>query len=187
MNIYVIIFIAFALAIDAFAVSLGAGAYFKQTTLRQKFRLSFHFGLFQFLMPIIGWLAGAEISKYIENYDHWIALGILSFIGLNMIRNALKNAEERIDKDITKGLSLISLSIATSIDALAIGFGVGVINESIIFPAIIIGIIAASMSLAGIKLGEILSLKFGKIMEIIGGCILILIGINIVLEHLKLL
>ena len=187
MNILLIILIAFALAIDAFAVSLGAGAYFRETTARQKFRLSFHFGLFQLIMPIIGWLAGSGLSKFIENFDHWLALGILSIIGINMIRNSMKKQEEKINKDISRGFSLISLSVATSIDALAVGFSIGIINVSIFLPAIIIGIVAASMTLIGIKLGEILSLKFGKTMEIIGGCILILIGLNIVLEHLKLL
>jgi manganese efflux pump family protein len=134
-------------------------------------------------MPIIGWFAGAEVAKLISSLDHWIALSILSLIGINMVYNAIKKQEDKIEKDITRGVSLISLSIATSIDALAVGFSIGIIKVEILFPAIIIGFVASAMSLIGIKIGEILSIKFGKAMEIFSGCILILIGIYIVFEH----
>ena len=176
--------IAFALAIDAFAVSFAAGAYFGRATQRQKFRLSFHFGLFQFLMPIIGWIAGSEVVKIIENFDHWLALLILVIIGGKMIFDSIANGTHVLNKDISKGLSLINLSIATSLDALAVGFSLGIVNSDIIIPSIIIGIVAASMSLVGIKSGEKLSSFFGRKIAIIGGIVLILIGLHIVLDHL---
>lgn len=181
-----IIFIAFALAIDAFAVSLAAGSYFGRANGHQKFRLSFHFGLFQFMMPIIGWFAGSEIVSVIEDFDHWIAFAILLIIGAKMIKDSISGEEGRINKDISKGFSLINLSIATSIDALAVGFGIGILQGDILFPSIVIGIVAASMSLLGIKLGERISHKFGGRVAAFGGAILILIGTNIVFEHLEL-
>jgi putative Mn2+ efflux pump MntP len=181
-----IFFIAFALAIDAFAVSFAAGSYFGKATAHQKFRLSFHFGLFQFFMPIAGWLAGSEIVTVIEDYDHWIACIILFIIGAKMIKDAISGEEGRISKDISKGFSLINLSVATSIDALAVGFGIGILKGDILFPSVIIGIVAASLSLVGIKLGERISLKFGSRVAAFGGVILILIGLNIVFSHLNL-
>jgi len=183
MSVLYIILIALAPAMDAFAVSLAAAAYFGKATKRQKFRLSFHFGLFQFLMPLLGWFLGSRIERYIAEIDHWIAFGILAAIGVKMCYDAL-NEEKTINKDISKGWSLVMLSLATSIDALAVGFGFGVINTGIFIPAAIIGIVAAIMSLIGIKLGEILSVRFGAKFALIGGIILILIGLNILREHL---
>lgn len=184
MNLHFIILIALALAMDAFAVSLAAGAYFGKTTRRQKFRLSFHFGLFQFFMPIVGWLLGSEIIDFVSNFDHWIAFLILAIIGSKMIYDALKSDDYKIKTDISKGYKLIILSLATSIDALAVGFSFGIINSEIIIPAIVIGLVASLMSLLGIKLGERISVKFGDSITISGGIILILIGLNILREHL---
>ena len=186
MNYTYIILIALALGIDAFAVSFSAGAFFGKSTGRQKFRLSFHFGLFQFFMPIIGWAAGKSIVDYISVYDHWIAFAILLLIGGKMIYDSLTGGEELIDKDISKGLTLISLSLATSIDALAVGFSLGIIDGFIFIPSLIIGIVAATMSLIGIKLGEKMSELFGNKIAIFGGIVLIAIGLHIVLEHLEL-
>ena len=185
MSYFTIFIIAFVLAIDAFAVSFSAGAYFGKADKHQRFRLSFHFGLFQFLMPVLGWFAGIEIVEYIEFFDHWVAFAILLIIGLKMIWDALKNNDEIIENDISKGWTLISLSIATSIDALAVGFSLGIINSEIFLPSIIIGIVAAIMSLIGIKMGELLSSKFGSRISAFGGIVLILIGINIIAEHLN--
>jgi len=186
MSFLEIVFISLALALDAFAVSIAGGAYFVKPTARQKFRLSFHFGLFQFIMPIIGWLIGSRIVDLLKDYDHWIALIVLFAIGAKMIIDSFKGAEERIERDISKGMTMVALSIVTSIDALAVGFSFGIIGSEIIFPSIIIGITAATMSLIGIKLGQFLSNKFGNHVILIGGIILILIGLNIVREHLHL-
>jgi putative Mn2+ efflux pump MntP len=186
MEIFYIIPIAFALAIDAFAVSVAAGSYFGKTSSRQKFRLSFHFGLFQFAMPIAGWFAGAEIVGILADFDHWLAFGILAAIGGKMLADSFSSKTDIIDKDITRGLTLVGLAVATSIDALAVGFGMGIIQAEILFPSIIIGIVAAAMSLIGIKFGEKLSLRFGKRLQALGGIVLILIGMEIVAEHIGL-
>jgi len=112
--------IALGLAMDAFAVAIGAGLQLCQVTRRQTFRLAWHFGLFQAFMPVLGWLAGLTLVAYIAPVDHWIAFGLLAFIGGKMIHEAFGRPEEHADAcDPTKGWRLVMLSIATSIDALA--------------------------------------------------------------------
>jgi len=185
MNYYFVILIAFALAMDAFAVSMAGSAYMGKASRRQKFRLSFHFGLFQFLMPIIGWFFGTSIVDINKSFDHWLAFIILLSVGLKIIYDSFKPETERIIKDISKGYSLVTLSVATSIDALAVGFSFGIMGTDIILPSIIIGVVASSMSLIGIKLGEELSHRFGEKAAIAGGVILIFIGLNILREHLE--
>ncbi len=187
MDFITLLFIAFALALDAFAVSLSTGAYLVKADARQTFRMAFHFGLFQFLMPIIGWLAGSTFASLIESVDHWIAFGLLGIIGGHMIWNAFSNEDDVIRKDMTKGWALMSLSVATSIDALAVGLSLSCINVQIIGPAVLIGVIAGLMSLLGIRLGERVSHAFGTHMEYIGGIILVLIGSRILLEHLRII
>ena len=186
MDLLVVIFIAFALAMDAFAVCLSAAAYLGNLSSRQRFRLSFHFGLFQTGMTMLGWIAGSTVVRFIQNYDHWVALGILGFIGIKMVETGIRKSGEHVSKDITKGLSLISLSVATSIDALAVGFSLGIIRKEVVLTSILIGLVAAGMSILGIILGEKLSDKFGDKISILGGVILILIGLNILREHLQL-
>lgn len=187
MNFVFIIFIAFALALDAFAVSVAAAAFLGQLGGRQKFRLSFHFGLFQFMMPLLGWLAGSNIVRYIARYDHWIAFTILAVIGVKMIVDANHPEMRHFSKDITRGWSLVTLSVATSIDALAVGFSIGIIKDHILLPAVIIGLVAAGMSLIGMKLGILLSQKFGQKISVVGGIVLILIGFHIVVDHTGIL
>lgn len=184
MDPLTLLFIAFALGIDAFAVSLSTGAYLVRADRRQTFRMSFHFGLFQALMPVIGWAAGTGFVDMIRDVDHWVAFGLLAVIGGRMILNSLRPGATRIVKDVTRGWSLVSLSIATSIDALAVGLSLSLINVHIVFPAVVIGIVAGLMSLIGIRLGERVSRIAGTHMEFIGGVILILIGVRIVVEHL---
>jgi putative Mn2+ efflux pump MntP len=182
MDLPTLVLIAFALGIDAFAVSLSAGAYLIRADARQIFRLSFHFGLFQFMMPILGWLAGAELAQVIRDLDHWVAFGLLALIGGKMIKESLQETE-RLKNDVTRGWSLVALSIATSIDALAVGFSLSLIGARIVFPAVLIGVVASLMSLVGVRLGERVSGIFGRRVEFIGGVVLILIGLRIVVEH----
>lgn len=184
MTIVEILFIAIALGLDAFAVSVAAGAYFKKASINQKFRLAFHFGLFQFAMPIIGWLSGAIIEKYISSFDHWIVFAILSLIGGKMIKDGLSGNDEILNKDISKGIALIALSLATSIDALAIGFSIALIKEDIFLISIIIGITAAIMTLIGIRIGEKASAHFNGKALILGGVILCIIGLKVLLDHM---
>lgn len=186
LEVFVIVslFVAFALALDAFSVAVGAGVYYRKATKRQKFRLSFHFGLFQFLMPIIGWFIGEQAVGIFKHFDHWIAFAILFFLGIKIIWESSKVAVRKVNEDISRGWKLIGLSIATSLDALAVGFGLSLLDGQIFVMAIIIGIVAASMTYIGIHLGERLSYRFEKFAGILAGSILIIIGTQIVLNHL---
>ena len=184
MSVLEILFIAIGLAMDASAVSLVAAASGYANDKRAAFRLSFHFGLFQFLIPVLGWILGRTIVDHISSVDHWVAFGLLTIVGVRMIRSGIKSSEQNIRKDPSRGLTLIMLSIATSIDALAIGLSLAMLEVDIWYPSIIIGIVTAALSLAAIKLGNQLGILFGKRMEFIGGAILIAIGFRILLSHL---
>jgi putative Mn2+ efflux pump MntP len=179
MGNFEIIVIAIGLAMDAFAVSLGVSASRGNMSIRPTFRLSFHFGLFQFIMPVIGWLVGYEIVDYLK-LNIWIAFGLLLFVGTRMILSGIRNHPMEKRQDLTKGLSLIILSLATSIDALAIGFSLAMLKLDIWYPSVIIGVITAMLSLLAIYLGKKLNTRFGNRMEVIGGIILLVIGFKIV-------
>ncbi|HPZ07826.1 MAG TPA: manganese efflux pump MntP family protein [Candidatus Eremiobacteraeota bacterium] len=184
MDLFSLLFIAFALAMDAFAVAISTGIILKQITFRQFFRLSFHFGFFQFLMPVIGWLAGLTVQEIIRSYDHWIAFLLLLFIGIKMIYEAFHEEYEDKNPDPTKGLNLVVLSVATSIDALAVGFSLALLRIDIWFPSLLIGIVAMIMTFLGMNLGKKVGLFFGKRISIMGGIILCIIGIKILISHI---
>ncbi|MDO9349472.1 MAG: manganese efflux pump MntP family protein [Anaerolineales bacterium] len=184
MHLFEVFLIALSMAMDAFAVCLGAGTSAQTSGPRPTFRLSFHFGLFQFIMPVIGWLAGTTIVNYIADYDHWVAFGLLAFVGIRMIRSGFDSSNESHKNDPSRGWSLILLSIAVSIDALAIGLSLALIGVTIWYPAVVIGVVTGLVSWLGLRLGNVLGGKFGKRMEIAGGIVLILIGARIVLSHL---
>lgn len=176
--------IALALAMDAFAVALGTGMNLATLTGRHLFRLGFHFGLFQALMPIIGWLAGIGLQQKIAAWDHWIAFGLLASVGGHMLWEARSEAHEEKDlKDPTRGLSLVILSVATSIDALAVGFSLSVLGVSIWTPALVIGLVAGALTVAGMLLGRRVGDRWGPRVEVLGGLILIGIGLKILAEH----
>ncbi len=182
--------IAVALAMDAFAVSIATGVSLKDVSFRQTFRLSWHFGLFQALMPIIGWRAGLSIHTYIESYDHWVAFSLLSFVGINMIRKTFQHDKyEGQKKDPTKGMTLVILSVATSIDALAVGLSISMLNVSIWIPALIIGIVAGIFTIIGLQIGKRIGsvVRLSRYIETIGGIVLLAIGLNILHEHGALL
>ena len=186
MEFIKILAIAVALAMDAFAVSIATGVNLKNVNSRQMFRLSWHFGLFQALMPIIGWSAGLSIRSHIEHYDHWIAFGLLALVGGHMIKEAFQDGKaEKPIKDYTKGITLVMLSVATSIDALAVGFSLSLLKISIWMPALIIGIVAGIFTLIGMRIGERIGAakRLSFYAETIGGVILIGIGLNILHEH----
>jgi putative Mn2+ efflux pump MntP len=181
-----ILLVAAALAMDAFVVSMAVGLHLSgrgAITPRQYFRLGFHFGFFQFLMPIFGWLAGTTVRVYIEAFDHWLAMGLLSYIGIKMIREAGRS-EEYSTKDPTRGMSLVVLSVATSIDALAMGLSLALLGIGIIYPSVIIGIVASLFTLVGLVLGRRIGLRWRGRVALVGGLILIGIGLKILLEHL---
>ena len=169
---------------DAFAVAIGVGLTLPRLSFRAIFRLSFHFGFFQFLMPILGYLAGLTVQKWLAPFDHWLAWALLSLIGSKMIYESFRNDSAPTKTDPTRGLSLILLSVATSIDALAVGLSMAFLSAKIWLAAAIIGIVAAAMTIVGMFLGRRLGKLFSRKMELIGGLILIAIGIKIVIEHL---
>jgi putative Mn2+ efflux pump MntP len=176
--------IAVGLAMDAFAVSLGIGTNGHARTTRPIFRLSFHMGLFQGLMAVIGWLAGTSIASYISAFDHWLAFGLLGFVGIRMIRSGLGKEEETAKTDPSRGATLMVICIATSIDAMAVGFSMAIVGANIVIPSLVIGVVTLCLSLVGLLAGAFLGKKFGKRMEIAGGLLLLAIGINIVVTHL---
>ncbi len=184
MDLLDILIIAVGLAMDAFTVCLGVGTLGNGTSRRAAFRLSFHFGLFQFLMPVLGWLLGAAVAPFISSVDHWIAFALLAFVGGRMVRSGLDGESEAFRTDPSRGLTLVGLAIATSIDALAVGLSLAMLRINVLYPSLVIGIVTASLSLAGLRIGNGLGTKFGKRMEIAGGLVLILIGVRIVLSHL---
>ena len=178
--------IAVALAMDAFAVAIATGITLKKISARQTFRLAWHFGLFQALMPVIGWYSGVHLLARIERFDHWIAFALLLFVGGKMLVEAFHDDDEqKAVKDPTRALSLVVLSVATSIDALAIGFTLSVLHVSIAYPAIIIGIVAGAFTAFGMHMGARLGSMnhIGRYAEVVGGLVLIGIGINILNEH----
>ncbi len=184
MPILVILLISLSMAMDAVAVCLGAGTLNDCLGPRPTFRLAFHFGLFQFIMPLLGWLAGTTIVSYIASYDHWVAFALLAFVGGRMVRSGFSPEDEKRQADPSRGWTLVLLSIAVSIDALAIGFSIGLMHVSIWYPAVVIGIVTGLMSWLGLAVGNRLSQKFGQRMEIIGGIVLLLIGARILIMHL---
>jgi manganese efflux pump family protein len=137
-------------------------------------------------MPVLGWLAGATVIGFIGQLDHWIAFGLLVYVGINMIRSGLKRSEKASCEDPSRGKNLIILSVATSIDAFAVGLTLGLLKVPVVFPAIFIGLVTFSLSVAGLFLGKKLGEKFGKRMEIVGGIVLIAIGTRILIERLFL-
>jgi manganese efflux pump family protein len=179
-----VLFLALALSIDAFAVSLAAASTGRVSGGRATFRLSFHFGLFQFLMPLIGWAAGQGIAPYIAAFDHWIAFGLLVVIGIKMIHSAVTHDAGRNREDPSRGARLVGLSIATSIDALAVGLTLGFLDIGIWWPSVAIGVVTASVCVLAIVMGKRLHVRFGRTAEAFGGLILIAIALRILLDHL---
>lgn len=176
--------IGIGLAMDAFAVSLGIGTGRQAEGRRAQFRLAFHFGWFQMMMTVLGWLAGSTIAGLINQFDHWIAMALLGYVGGNMIRSGLNPDQESYRCDPSRGKTLIILCVATSIDALAVGLSMAMLKTSVWIPAIIIGVVTFIISGLGLLAGDRLGAKFGKRMEILGGLILIGIGLRVLITHL---
>jgi len=184
MELLTIILLAVGLAMDAFAVSIVTGSIYKELHIRHALRMALFFGGFQSLMPLVGSLAGLGLRGYISAYDHWIAFGLLGLIGGKMIYEAfqIEAAEKKLDPSSL--LILLTLSVATSIDALAVGFTLSLLVSSLAFAVTIIGLITFGLSYAGVSIGK----RFGHFceskIEILGGLILIGIGLKILIEHL---
>lgn len=176
--------IAIGLAMDAFAVSIATGLVLPAVTGRHTFRMAFHFGLFQFLMPVAGWAAGRQLAEALAPMDHWLALGLLGYVGGRMLASAARPGRTDAVADPTRGWTLVGLAVATSLDALAVGFGMAFLNVSILGTAVVIGLVAGAFSAAGILFGGRLGPRAGRWAQVLGGALLILIGLGIVAEHL---
>lgn len=184
MSLYTIFLLAVGLGLDAFSVAIGIGAANHKKSWAPVLRLSFAFGLFQFVMPFIGWLAGSTVVGLIESFDHWIAFALLAVVGGKMIREGFEAESDEGKGDRTRGWPLFLLSIATSIDALAVGFSFSLLKTPIALPAVIIGAVCFVMTAVGMVFGKALKKIFGKKVEIAGGLVLIGIGVKILIEHL---
>lgn len=170
---------AVALGMDAFAVGAAVAAGLNRLTVRNTFRLTWHFGLFQSLMTLIGWFGGAGLSVFLHGMNNWIAFGLLLVLGLNMIREAGKPREQALDFDPTRGWSLVGLSVATSIDALAVGVSLSLIGMTIVKPAVVIGLTALTMTFVAMQLGKKVGGHLGQWAERGGGVVLILVGLRV--------
>lgn len=184
MQLVTITIIALGLAMDAFALSIVSGSAYKQLHIRHAFRIAIFFGGFQAIMPLIGALAGMSIRQYIEPYDHWGAFGLLCAVGLKMICESFKieSAEKNIDPSSI--LVLLVLSVATSIDALAVGITLPLLQISIALAVVIIGLVTFVLSYLGAFIGQKVGHFFEGKIEAVGGLVLICLGVKILLEHL---
>jgi len=185
VSLWTTILVAFGLAMDAFAVSIAAGLAIPKITGRHVFRIAFHFGLFQALMPVVGWLLGAAVARHLAAWDHWIAMALLGFIGSKMLYEAIRGEGQKSCADPTRGARLVTLSVATSIDAFAVGLSLAMLRVSIWQPAVVIGVITAALSTVGILFGSRLGCRWGTRAQIAGGLVLIAIGVRIVISHIS--
>jgi putative Mn2+ efflux pump MntP len=186
MNLFLVIPVALALAMDAFAVSIGLSVFPGGLKRSQGLRLAFFFGLFQFLMPLIGWWTGQGVLHYIQDVDHWVAFGLLFFVGGKMVVDSFRSrsSAKKVLNVPTSGFTMILLSIATSIDAFAVGLSFAAIQQKILYPSIIIGAVAFVTTFVGTKIGPVIGKIAGKRAELLGGLVLIFFGIKILTEHL---
>lgn len=182
MGIITILMIAVGLAMDSLAVSISGGIVMQPFCIRQSMRLALTMGIFQGGMILFGWLLGVSFSCYITAFDHWIAFILLGFLGGKMIYESFEEEETTISSFSTK--TLITLGIATSIDALAVGVSMAFLKTSVYLPALIVGFVTFSLSLLGVITGYRCGKIKGLNVELLGGIILIVIGIKILIEHL---
>ncbi len=184
MGLGAILIIAVGLGMDALSVAVGIGGARRERSWGPTLRLAAGFGLFQFFMPVAGWLAGRTVAGVIAAYDHWIAFLLLAYVGGRMIRGSFRDAESKPLSDPTRGWTLLMLSVATSIDALAVGLSLAFLGTPILYPSAVIGAVCFGMTVAGMRFGERLGRLVGRRMEAVGGLVLIGIGLKILVEHL---
>jgi putative Mn2+ efflux pump MntP len=176
--------VGIGLSMDCFAVALAIGSTIKARILYAASTIALFFGVFQGGMTLLGWGAGVSVIMLISSYDHWVAFILLAIVGGKMIGEGIAGEDQEEPIEIIRFYPLIVLSIATSIDALAVGVSLGVLQTTILLPAVIIGIVCFGISFSGVMLGKRLETVLGDKMEILGGVILILIGVKILYEHM---
>lgn len=186
MNPFSIVLLGFAMSTDAFAAAIGKGAGMTRPRLSQALRVGLIFGTIEAITPVIGWLLGRGASRYIEAWDHWIAFGLLTVLGVHMVYNALRAETEAPADPSRKGglLALALTGLSTSIDALAVGISLAFVNTPIAVVAVVIGLCTFVMVTLGVMLGRMLGAMVGKNAEVLGGLILIGVGAVILYEHL---
>ena len=185
MEHYELLLLAVALGMDAFTVAISEGIRMKTLLPGHALKVALLFGLFQAMMPALGYLAGITVDEYIENIDHWVGLGLLSFIGIRMIRDSARITDNCAPPPgISNTRTLFVLALATSIDALAAGVSLAIQHVAIVPCAAVIGAVTAVMCFVGVMIGHRVGCMFQRRAEILGGIMLILIGVKILLEHL---
>lgn len=185
MGILEILLISIGVAMDAFAVAICKGLAMRKMDWKKAIIIGLYFGIFQALMPVLGYFLGTTFEQFITSIDHWIALVLLSAIGINMVKEAFDKESEECNEDVDVKTMLV-LAVATSIDALAVGITFACLRINIILPIISIGIITFSLSIVGVRIGNKFGDKYKSKSELAGGILLILLGIKILLEHLGL-
>lgn len=183
MHFIEMVLIGFGLAVDASVVAFGTGSSGKIERHTEALRLALYFGFFQFAMPVLGWYMGTTLAPFVMNIDHWIAFTLLALIGLKMLIDSFYPSEEESAGSAGRTRLLI-LAVATSIDALVVGFSLSFLKVDIWYPSIVFGVVTAILSSAGVYGGRYLSSSFGKRMEFFGGVILIVIGFRILYLHI---
>lgn len=186
MEIFEVLLISIGLAMDAFAVSVCKGLSMKKMNWKKAIIIGLYFGIFQALMPVLGYFLGTTFDHFITSIDHWISLILLAGIGINMIKEAFTQDSENCNDKID-AKTMVILSIATSIDALAVGITFACLRVKIILPSISIGLITFTLSIIGVRIGNRFGNKYQSRAEFSGGLILILLGIKILLEHLGII
>jgi putative Mn2+ efflux pump MntP len=184
MNYFVIVLTAIGLSMDAFAVAVAAGSGIIEKRTAQAIRIGLSFGLFQMFMPILGWFLGSRLKPFISVVDHWVVFGILTLVGLKMIRDSFDTSVCENPRALMSGHRLFWLSVATSVDALAVGLSFAFLDYPVLLVASIIGVITFLISTAGVFIGHYCSCLWGRRAELAGGLLLILIGLKILYDHL---
>lgn len=183
MDLWELFVIAVGLSMDAFAVSICKGLSTPRLRLRHSLICGGYFGLFQALMPLLGWLLGVRFQAMIASLDHWIAFILLGIIGVNMIRESRENEEESVDSSFTFR-TMLPLAVATSIDALAVGVTFAFLQVDILPAVLFIGCTTFVISAVGVKVGAVFGARFQHQAELLGGVVLVLMGVKILAEHL---
>lgn len=186
MSLIEIVLLSVGLAMDAFAVSICKGLSMKKMNWKNAIIVALYFGIFQAIMPVLGYLLGSTFEHIVTNIDHWIAFILLGLIGGNMIKESFSGEDEKND-DSVDFKTMVVLAIATSIDALAVGITFAFLKVNIIMSVALIGAITFAISLVGVKVGNRFGDKFQNKAELAGGVILIILGLKILLEHLGII
>jgi putative Mn2+ efflux pump MntP len=185
MDFLTVLILAVGLSMDSFAVSIGCGLNEQKISFRHAAKISFSFALFQGILPVAGWFMGTEIRGYVEEMDHWIAFFLLLILGGRMIIGSFKKSDQEEMSDVYSFKYIVTLSIATSIDALVVGFSYALASTRNIFGgALVIGAVTFFFSMLGIRIGKDVGTSFGPKVELLGGIILIGIGLKILIQHL---